>query len=97
MLRARPRFRMEVDGELFEVLAGQTGSHEYEWISGPNQGYGFGSSRSDRPNAINHGRSRGSDSELPLAGGSRNRVNRVAVRTAKRAVVAMSDSGPQRR
>jgi hypothetical protein len=48
MSRAKPRFRIEVDGELFEVLAGQTGSDEYEWISGPNQGYGFGSSRSDR-------------------------------------------------
>jgi hypothetical protein len=37
-----------VDGELFEVLAGRTGSDAYIWISGPNPGYGFGSATSNR-------------------------------------------------
>jgi len=33
---------------VFEVLAGQTGSDDYTWISGPNPDYGFGLARSDR-------------------------------------------------
>jgi hypothetical protein len=39
---------MEVDGEVFEVLAGRTGSDEYTWVSGPNAGYGFSSVTSNR-------------------------------------------------
>jgi len=46
--RRRARFHIEVDGEVFEVHAGRTGSDEYTWVSGPNAGYGFGSARSDR-------------------------------------------------
>ncbi len=39
---------MEVDGEVFEASAGQTGSDEYTWITGSNAGYGFCSPSSDR-------------------------------------------------
>lgn len=36
--------RLEVDGEVFELRAdGFSGTH-YNWISGPNPGYGFSAS-----------------------------------------------------
>jgi hypothetical protein len=43
-------FRMEVDGELFDVRhdAGQRGLYHFSWVSGPNPGYGF-SSAAARP------------------------------------------------
>ena len=44
-----PAVRVTVDGEDFEVRAspGRPGAYHYEWISGPNPGYGFSSARSD--------------------------------------------------
>lgn len=36
--------RLEVDGELFAVREGAGGGSVYDWLSGPNEGYGFGSS-----------------------------------------------------
>ena len=45
-------FTLEVDGERFAVRRaawGQAGT-DYDWLSGPNKGYGFGSSGTpDRP------------------------------------------------
>lgn len=37
-------YRLDVDGEIFEVRRGHAGGTNYDWISGPNEGYGFGSS-----------------------------------------------------
>ena len=37
---------LEVDGEMFAVRAGEFGGTEYAWLSGPNPGYGFGTSAS---------------------------------------------------
>lgn len=41
--------RLTVDGELFEVRArpGEPGTYDFNWLSGPNEGYGFGMTRSD--------------------------------------------------
>ena len=43
-------FTLEVDGERFAIRqAGDSGTN-YDWLSGPNKGYGFGSSRTpNRP------------------------------------------------
>ena len=35
---------IEVDGELFAIRAATGGGTAYEWVTGPNKGYGFGSS-----------------------------------------------------
>jgi hypothetical protein len=42
--------RVTVDGELFEVAASadHPGQYHFAWLSGPNEGYGFSESRSDR-------------------------------------------------
>lgn len=37
-------FRLEVDGEQFAVRTRGPGQWSYDWLTGPNQGYGFGSS-----------------------------------------------------
>lgn len=41
--------RLTVDGELFEVHArpDEPGTYDFTWLSGPNEGYGFGTSRTD--------------------------------------------------
>jgi hypothetical protein len=54
--------RVEVDGEVFDVVARRDhpGRYDHEWTSGPNSGYGFFRS------SVNHGRPRGSDPELPV-------------------------------
>ncbi|MGW7680910.1 hypothetical protein ACWGID_09250 [Kribbella sp. NPDC054772] len=38
--------RLRVDGELFEVSVRQDhpGTYDYDWVSGPNPGYGFSES-----------------------------------------------------
>jgi hypothetical protein len=45
-------FTLDVDGERFAIRRaawGQAGTY-YDWLSGPNEGYGFGSSMTpDRP------------------------------------------------
>jgi len=33
---------LEVDGEVFAVRPNQHGGSDYDWVSGPNPGYGFG-------------------------------------------------------
>lgn len=33
---------VDVDGELFEISEDGRGGTSYEWLSGPNPGYGFG-------------------------------------------------------
>ena len=43
--------RVEVDGEVFEVVAGEDGNpgaYHYTWTSGRDPGYGFTEARSDR-------------------------------------------------
>lgn len=35
---------LEVDGEVFELRADEYGGTGYLWLTGPNNGYGFGSS-----------------------------------------------------
>jgi hypothetical protein len=43
-------FTVDVDGEEFTVRRGWGGGTVYDWVSGPNKGYGFGSSEtSSRP------------------------------------------------
>jgi hypothetical protein len=37
-------FTLDVDGELFAVRRAWDGGTAYDWISGPNRGYGYGSS-----------------------------------------------------
>ena len=41
--------RLIVDGEQFDVReqAGLPGTYHFDWVSGPNPGYGFTSARSD--------------------------------------------------
>ncbi|RLP67929.1 hypothetical protein D9V30_12400 [Mycetocola reblochoni] len=42
--------RIEVDGETFRVRRRvHDGSHHYDWVSGPNDGYGFSVSRRPEP------------------------------------------------
>lgn len=38
--RAATAHTLEVDGEVFSVSVDQGGTH-FEWVSGPNPGYGF--------------------------------------------------------
>jgi hypothetical protein len=43
-------FTLDVDGERFAIRRTGDGGTAYDWLSGPNQGYGFASSGSaDRP------------------------------------------------
>ena len=37
-------FILDVDGERFAVRRASDGGTAYDWLSGPNRGYGFGSS-----------------------------------------------------
>lgn len=43
--RAEGEFELEVDGETFTVWTNENGGTNYDWSSGPNAGYGFGSGR----------------------------------------------------
>lgn len=46
-VEARPLlYRLDVDGEVFNVRPGRDGGTNYDWVSGRNEGYGFGSSAS---------------------------------------------------
>ena len=38
------RFTIDVDGEQFAVYQSAPGDWGYEWLTGPNRGYGFGAS-----------------------------------------------------
>jgi len=43
-------FTLDVDGERFAIRRAGGGGTAYDWLSGPNKGYGFGSSGTpDRP------------------------------------------------
>jgi hypothetical protein len=43
-------FTLDVDGERFAIRRAGDGGTAYDWLSGRNKGYGFGSSRTpDRP------------------------------------------------
>ena len=37
-------FTLDVDGERFAIRRARDGGTTYDWLSGPNKGYGFGSS-----------------------------------------------------
>lgn len=39
-------FTIDVDGEIFAVRRDAHGGTHYDWLSGPNEGYGFGGSES---------------------------------------------------
>lgn len=39
-------FTIDVDGETFAVRRSTYGGTHYDWLSGPNEGYGFGSGES---------------------------------------------------
>ena len=41
-------FTLDVDGERFAIRRAGEGGTAYDWLSGPNKGYGFGSSGADR-------------------------------------------------
>lgn len=45
---------LEVEGELFAVREGGDGGTTYDWLNGPNEGYGFGSSGSPPQSAQEH-------------------------------------------
>ena len=38
-------FTLHVDGERFDIRRNRDGGTAYDWVSGPNKGYGFASSR----------------------------------------------------
>ena len=38
-----PAIVLDVDGEAFELRADERGGTDYLWLTGPNSGYGFGS------------------------------------------------------
>ena len=40
----RVLFNLHVDGEQFAIRRAGDGGTAYDWLSGPNKGYGFGSS-----------------------------------------------------
>jgi hypothetical protein len=43
-------FTLDIDGERFAIRQSGDGGTGYDWLSGPNKGYGFGSSGTpDRP------------------------------------------------
>jgi hypothetical protein len=45
---------IEVDGELFALRRATDGGTAYDWLSGPNEGYGFGSSGRPHRSANEH-------------------------------------------
>jgi len=49
-LRLDPEPLIDVDGEVFRVVASaeRPGQYDYTWVSGPNPGYGFSGASSDR-------------------------------------------------
>jgi hypothetical protein len=47
-------FTLDVDGERFAVRRAGDGGTAYDWLSGPNKGYGFGSSGTPNRSAEEH-------------------------------------------
>ena len=46
--RGRLLYTLDVDGEVFTVRSHEGGT-DYDWVSGPNKDYGFGTSARDMP------------------------------------------------
>ncbi|MFN2538182.1 MAG: hypothetical protein ABR549_08525 [Mycobacteriales bacterium] len=44
--RPQVLYAVDVDGELFHLRPGRHGGTDYEWVTGPHEGYGFGTSAS---------------------------------------------------
>jgi hypothetical protein len=47
-------FTLDVDGERFAIRRAGDGGTAYDWLSGPNEGYGFGSSGTPNRPAADH-------------------------------------------
>jgi hypothetical protein len=47
-------YTLDVDGELFAIRRAADGGTAYDWLSGPNDGYGFGSSGPPGRSAAEH-------------------------------------------
>jgi hypothetical protein len=47
-------FTLDVDGERFAIRRGEDGGTDYDWLSGPNKGYGFGSSETPNRSIEEH-------------------------------------------
>ena len=47
-------FTLDVDGERFAIRRAGGGGTAYDWLSGPNEGYGFGSSGTPNRQAEEH-------------------------------------------
>jgi hypothetical protein len=47
-------FTLEVDGERFAIRQAGDGGTNYEWLSGPNKGYGFASSGTPNRSVEDH-------------------------------------------
>ena len=45
---------LDVDGERFAIRDAKTGGTHYDWLTGPNQGYGYSSSASPRRSVEEH-------------------------------------------
>jgi hypothetical protein len=45
---------LDVDGERFAIRRAGDGGTAYDWLSGPNKGYGFGSSATPNRSAEEH-------------------------------------------
>ena len=50
-------FTLDVDGERFAIRRAGDGGTAYDWLSGPNKGYGFGSSGPPNRSVEEHGES----------------------------------------
>jgi len=47
-------FTLDVDGERFAIRQAGDGGTDYDWLSGPNKGYGFSSSGTPIPSVEEH-------------------------------------------
>lgn len=45
---------IDVDGERFAIRRGEFGGTDYDWITGPNKGYGFSSSEAPNQSVEEH-------------------------------------------
>jgi hypothetical protein len=50
-------FTHDVDDERFAIRRAREGGTAYDWLSGPNRGYGFGSSGTPNRSMEEHGES----------------------------------------
>jgi hypothetical protein len=47
-------FTLDIDGERFAIRRAGDGGTAYDWLSGPNKGYGFGSSETPNQSVAEH-------------------------------------------